>query len=188
MIITIKNINNEEIKYDIIDCNNIDDNDNIKEIKMCLNSLEKYPNISSPNVEKINIAINIITTLPHDFFLNFIHLTHFNISYNKLSFIPDINLPNLVHLDCSNNMLTFLPNMELPKLHELNCSNNNITEFPIKFALPKLKILKCICNKFTHLPNEKDIPDIEEIHFAFNKLIRRPDYATKIKYFDYYKN
>ncbi len=39
---------------------------------MCLNNLEKYPNISSPNVKKINIAINMFTTLPKDFFVNFL--------------------------------------------------------------------------------------------------------------------
>ena len=100
-----------------------------------------------------------------------ISLTNLNVSFNNISFLPNLkHLTSLVELECCNNTLTKIS--ELPDtLKILSCHQNNLTELPY---LPDLLThLDCENNKLIELPY---LPHtLIELNCSTNFLTKLPD-------------
>ena len=105
----------------------------------------------------MNASFNFITEIPPELPLRLPHLTHIDLSYNKLLELPE-NLPVFFHLETlilNNNQLTELPSTihRISKLRKLNLSANKLRELPNNLgALSALERLNVTDNKLKRLP------------------------------------
>ena len=85
-------------------------------------------------------------------------------SNNRLEKLPEalLRAPLLVTLNCTNNKLTELPEVDLPKLEILNVNGNALTALP-KLNTPSLRTLFLADNPITSLD-----PDFPQTLLRFN--------------------
>ena len=107
--------------------------------------------------EKMDISFNAITELPVELPLRLPHLNYVNLSYNKLTTLPE-SFGLLFHLKVvllNNNKLRSLPQsfIHLVKLERLDLSHNGMRELPEDLGKMESLIKLNVCNnKLKHLP------------------------------------
>jgi len=104
--------------------------------------LDAYPY----DTREINLSRMGLYSIPS--LERFSHLTHLNISNNKLTVLPELPA-SLMHLNCSENNITEI--FILPKnLVELNCNSNLLLK--IHMVPDTLETLECRYNHLRTLP------------------------------------
>jgi Leucine-rich repeat (LRR) protein len=183
--------NNSKINYNTFE--EIKNSDNVIELACSLDkqslskvanekhsfSLGSYKNLIKlpekmdfPKLVHLDISYNKITELPNLFFPE---LEYFNCSGNHIESLPELKFPKLKCFNASNNKIKLLPEeFDFPELLELNITDNYIKLLP-KINSPKLVILDCSENELIELPKELNFEKLEELLLSDNKIKELPD-------------
>lgn len=151
---------------------NLDFNDNWKFDK-------KYCKIN-----KLDLWSNKIKEIPDEFFKNIDWLDEFNISWNKISKLPDSidRLENLKSCIISWNAINKIPDSltNCRQLENLSAGYNNISELPEWLSkLVDLKFLSLSSNELTKLPDLNNLQKLEYLNISYNKITSLPKLSTK---------
>ena len=130
--------------------------------------------------ERMNASFNCLEELPVELPLRLPHLSHLNLSYNRLTVIPE-SFGLFFHLKTvllQNNKIKDLPNsfLHLVKLEKLDISYNGIRELPEDLGkMESLTRLNVSHNKLKTLPPSLgSCKSIKVILAGANRLITPP--------------
>ena len=109
----------------------------------------------------LDLSSNIILSVPQNYFDGYRHLKRLNLSWNKLSVSPNVQLLNrtLEVFLLNYNKITALSGsvieQEFRKLKELGLQSNLLTLFAVRFISywPSLRLLDISFNPLTTVPN-----------------------------------
>ena len=100
-----------------------------------------------------NLSSNVIAKIPPKLATNFNQITELNLSFNKISALPEeiSQCRQLLNVDISHNSFISLPNcvLKLPKITEINAKKNFIAEIDVEDASKSLESLNLEENPLT---------------------------------------
>ena len=103
-----------------------------------------------PNLERLSIINNNITTINDDLFEN---------------------CPKLINFDCSNNNIDSLAGIEkCPKLNHLGCTNNKLTSMSDIIKCKRLQVIYCADNSIESLNNIEDLSILSNLYCMNNNI------------------
>lgn len=132
------------------------------------------------DIKSLRLSSQDITDLSSDILI-LISLVELNLSYNRLSIIPDIvfNLTNLQRLDLSINSMVYLPPEigQLKELKHLDLSENKLSSLPVEIGeLTSLEYLALYNNNLINLPKEiGSMTSLKHISIWDNNLSSLPE-------------
>ena len=170
------------------------------------NNMDTFPHLSlyTPNLERLWIGYNDISTVPQADIDDLIMLRLFHANDNKIIHFPNfshclkleeiymyrntltniprehiIGLVSIIHMNLMLNSITVMPQISnLITLETINIGFNQISELPEQYiyGLLNLKVLDCQSNKISVLPNiSRLFPHLEELYVQGNRLTTLPD-------------
>ena len=164
---------------------------NLTTLDLSHNRLETLPqgvfNQNHANLARLDLSHNRLGTLPRGVFssaffgLGF--LKTFDLSNNRLTGLPNLNLESLKTLDLSSNRLETLPdNLRIETLESLDLSSNRLTVLPFRagsgglFGLSGLHRLILSSNRLTILDENvfSNFDSLETLKLDDNELITLP--------------
>lgn len=117
--------------------------------------------------EKINLSCNCISTIPYEFSTYLPHLVYLDLSYNRISSLPD-SFGYLFHL------------------RTLLLNNNRLQELPASFCLLlRIEKVDLSHNRLSHLPDEiGHMENLQSINVSYNELDSLPTSLGKSESLD----
>jgi len=132
------------------------------------------------NIKELNLSKNKLVDIEENIINILNRLVKLNISYNKLTCIPDSigKLQNLTQLDLKSNEIDCIPLQlfQLKQLQELDLSFNKIKVIPSKISmLVNLVELKLSRNKIQTIPPEiGKLKNLRKLHIDDNQITVLP--------------
>jgi Leucine-rich repeat (LRR) protein len=104
-----------------------------------------------------------------------------NLNNNRITEIPNLNLPLLQSLGLSNNRIIEIPNLNLLQLRDLFLGNNQITEIPIGPHLPELTDLHLNGNQIEDITPEQlqQFPNLRDLYLDQNPITQEKVQALR---------
>ena len=138
-----------------------------KELKDLHDILNNYPHLKHINVAQNEIQnIDSVAAVPY--------LLTLNASTNLINSIEVFTDPNVLSfmqfVNLSNNKITKFPAIQLPKLRKLNLNENKIDSCEDFQGHPTLEVLELRKNKLKTCLGLRDMPALRELYLAENKI------------------
>lgn len=138
-----------------------------KELKELHDILTNYPHLKHINISQNEVQnIESIAAVPYLLTINastnLINSIDVFIDPNVLSFLQFVNL--------STNKITKFPAIQLPRLRKLNLNDNKIDTCEEFQGHPTLEVLELRKNKLKSCLGLRDMPSLRELYLAENKI------------------